>query len=110
MQAEESDDIFIESVLELRHTDAVLLVFSDGKAWSLFENIGCEIVARPASKSILKNLVGSQLIQLSQNQLLNLRADKASELYKYVDKKLTYVGVEQMKLAAVAQTKQISYG
>ena len=38
MQAELSEDIFIESVLELRHTDAILLVFSDGKAWSLFEN------------------------------------------------------------------------
>ena len=62
MQEEESDDIFIESVLELRHTDAILLVFSNGKAWSLFENIGCEIMARPASKSIFKNLVGSQLI------------------------------------------------
>ena len=62
MQAEVSDDVFIESVLELRHTDAILLVFSDGKAWSLFENIQCEIVARPASKNIFKNLVGGQLI------------------------------------------------
>ena len=63
MQAEGvSEDIFIESVLELRHTDAILLVFSDGKAWSLFENIQCEMVARPASLSIFKNLVGGQLI------------------------------------------------
>ena len=62
MQAEESEDIFIENVLELRHTDAILLIFSDGKAWSLFENNECEIVTRPASKSIFKNLVGGQLI------------------------------------------------
>ena len=39
MQSEVSDDVFIESVFELRHTDAILIVFSDGKAWSLFENI-----------------------------------------------------------------------
>jgi len=34
--------------------------------------------------------------------MINLMSDKAAELYSYVDKKLTLVGCEQMKLASVA--------
>ena len=44
------DLLFIEAVLELDSCDAILLVFSDGSAWSLFENISCEMIARKASR------------------------------------------------------------
>ena len=47
---QKDDLLFIEAVLELDSCDAILLVFSDGSAWSLFENISCEIIARKASR------------------------------------------------------------
>jgi len=92
----------VENVVEVESADAILLVFSDGATWSLFENAECQMIAREASKELLNNLVGGQLLSLSSNFLLNLRSDKASELYRYVDKKLTMVGREKMKLASVA--------
>lgn len=87
---------FIESALEVESSDSILLVFSDGSTWSLFENISCEMIARPASKvgEKFQSLIGGQLIQLSQNMVLNLRGDKASELFSYVDKKLSMIGRE----------------
>ena len=42
--------------------------------------------------------------------MLNLRADKASELYSFIDKKLELVGGEKMKLASITETKQLIDG
>ena len=42
---------------------------------------------------------------MQQNKLLNLRADKASEFYSFMDKKLKLEGKEKMKLASITETK-----
>ena len=97
-------------MIEIESSDSILIVFSDGSAWSIFENISCEIIARRASKTKFKNLIGGQVIQLSQNAILNLRPDKASELYTFIDKKLTLIGLEKMKLASITETKQLADG
>ena len=50
---------FIETVVEIESSDSILIVFSDGSAWSIFENISCEMIARPAAKkNTFKNLIG----------------------------------------------------
>jgi len=42
MRAEGDDEFrFVEAVTEVESTDAIILVFSDGAAWSLFENGEC---------------------------------------------------------------------
>ena len=50
------------------------------------------------------------MLQLSNNLVINLRTDKPSELYRYVDKKLNFVGRERMRLASVVQTKLLAEG
>ena len=62
--AEDDGFKFVESAFEIQSSDSILLVFSDGSAWSVFENISCEMIARKASKDKHKNLIGGQLIQL----------------------------------------------
>ena len=51
-QNEKEQDIFkfIEAAIEIESSDAILLVFSDGEVYSLFENGDCEMIARLASK------------------------------------------------------------
>ena len=58
----ESEFKFIEAVYEIESSDSILIVFSDGSTWSVFENIQCEMIARRASKDKHKNLIGGQLI------------------------------------------------
>ena len=111
-QNEKEQEIFkfIEAAIEIESSDAILLVFSDGEVYSLFENGDCEMIARLASKQPQKNLIDGQLLCLSDNMLINLKNDKAAELYRYVDKKLQLQGREQLKLASVAQTQPMSEG
>lgn len=54
----ESEFKFIEAVYEIESSDSILIVFSDGNTWSIFENIQCEIIARRASKDKHRNLIG----------------------------------------------------
>ena len=82
-----------------------MLVYSDGAVFSLYENGACKLIARSASKKSFPNLIDGELLQLSSNLLVNLKSDKVAELYRYVDKKLSLLGLESMKLASVAQTK-----
>ena len=49
---------FIETVIEIECSDSILIVFSDGSAWSIFENSSCEMIVRPAAKNSFKNLIG----------------------------------------------------
>lgn len=79
---------FVEVAVEVESSDALVLVLSDGSAWSIFENIACEMIARPANGLNCANFMDGQLLQLSENMFLNLKGDKPSELYSYVDKKL----------------------
>ncbi len=86
----------------MQNCGSVMFVYSDGAVFSLFENAACELIARPSSKKNHLNLIDGELIQISNNMLVNLKSDKVAELYRYVDKKLTLVGLESMKLASVA--------
>ena len=60
----ENDDgfKFIEMIVEIESSDSILIVFSDGSVWSIFENITCEMIARRAAKDQFKNLIGGQLL------------------------------------------------
>lgn len=49
---------FIEEAVEVECSDAILIVFADGTTYSLFENIGCELITRAAAPVPLPNLVG----------------------------------------------------
>lgn len=53
---------FIELMVEVESSDSILLVFSDGSVWSVFENVTCELIARPANQDKFKNLIGGQLV------------------------------------------------
>ena len=107
----DGDDLnFIEEAVEVECSDAILVVLSDGSVYSVFENIACEMIARPAAKAPIPNLIEGQLLSLSNNMLINLKNDRASELYRYVDKKLSLMGTESMGLKSVAQTKVLQDG
>ena len=46
----DGDDLnFIEEAVEVECSDAILVVLSDGSVYSVFENIACEMIARPAA-------------------------------------------------------------
>ena len=107
---ESSDIKFIEEVVEIERCDALLVVFSDGTTFSVYENGSCEIIARKAYSEPLPNLIGGQILSLSGNMLINLKKDKPSELYRYVDKKLSLLGHETMAVKSIAQTKTLADG
>lgn len=42
----------METIVEVESSDAIILVFSDGATWSLFENSECQVIARQATKEL----------------------------------------------------------
>ena len=93
---DDSELKFVENVVEFENTNALLIVFTGGEVWSLFENEGCQFIARLASPSPRPSLVDSQILCLEDNRLLNLKGDAPAELYSYVDKKLVMVGRQHL--------------
>ena len=105
-QGTSHDCRFIEEAVEVECSDAILIVFDDGSTYSLYENDSVTMAA-PVP---LPNLVGGQVLSLSNNILINLRNDRMSELYRFIDNKLTLLGHEDMVMKSVAQTKVLADG
>ena len=75
---------FVESIHELDGIRALLLVHSDGAVIILNEDKESGKIEMRESKSRFTNLIGGQLHHISEDQIINIRRDKQSELYKIV--------------------------
>lgn len=101
-----NDNEFIEVLFELHGIRALLLVYSNGTVKFLTENETNGVVEIKETGSKFTNLIGSQLHQVSDDLLLNVRRDRYSELYRIkIENETQYdlclIGVEKFRVPSI---------